>query len=116
MSWIDDRDQERQDEEARARDFRAACDAEGVPRKGRASLWAEHWSSVVRAAQKAGGYAFHDLRHLVWVFGRVGPEGRATAEAAARLGGWKASVDFVVAECAQLGDADLAAIGKGRAA
>lgn len=107
-----DYEREREEAEECARVFNLACDAEGVPKKERASARKEHWSSVVRqaippripgASLEAGQVL--DARLLVWMFGRVGPEGRKTAEAAARLGGWRAAVDYVVAECARIGPA-----------
>jgi hypothetical protein len=108
----DDYERYQREEDERAWVFNLACDAEGVPKKARASARKEHWSSVVQQAIPPAfpgisfeGAQLEAARHLVWMFGRVGPEGRNVAEAAARLGGWKAAVDYVVAECARLGPA-----------
>jgi hypothetical protein len=78
--------------------FHDVCDRRGVPREGRSSARAEHWSSVVR---EAVGTSVYSVSYLVAAFGALGPEGRKTAEAAYRLGGWRASVDYALAEYAR---------------
>lgn len=98
--------------------FGRACKVEKAPLT--ASARAEHWSSCVKeyalrhfvfmrpGFEPAFVVRDEDVQYLVRAFGKIGPEGRKTAEAAARVGGYRASVDYALAEYARIGNGEAA--------
>jgi hypothetical protein len=101
-----------------AKAFGRACKAELAPLA--ASARAEHWSSCVKEyalrhlvfmrSGSESGFAVRDedVQYLVRAFGKLGPEGRKIAEAAARVGGYRASVDYALAEYGRVERGDAA--------